>query len=84
MIGNYNYRIRIGGTTSVPTLNEWRVIAMSFNCKSQDRYDHKGKWVSLLYYDGSAKGVNNSDEQLTNSSETVAEFERTFLAAGTK
>ena len=57
---------------------------MSFNCKSQDRYDHKGKWVSLLYYDGSAKVVNNSDEKLTNLSDTVAEFERTFLEAGTK
>lgn len=80
VVGNYNYRIKTGGTTPLPTL----VIAMSYNCKSQNRYDHTGKWVSLLYYDGSARGVNNSDGKLTNLSDTDEEFERTFLEAGTK
>jgi prepilin-type N-terminal cleavage/methylation domain-containing protein len=84
VIGNYNYRMKTGGTASVPTSSGGQVAAMSFNCTSQDRFDHKGEWVSLLYYDGSAKGVNNSDGKLTNLSDTVEEFERTFSEAGTK
>ena len=84
--GDYIYRATSGGTELIYSskINMGKVMVMSYNCASQNRYDHNGKWVSLLHYDGSMGGVDNSDGKLTAAGPGEPDYSNIFLEAEKK
>jgi len=57
---------------------------MDCNVASAGKYNHRGRFVNILFTDGHVKGVPDTGGILTLAEESAAEYERVFLEADKK
>ena len=54
---------------------------MDCNIASEGKYNHRGRFVNVLFTDGHVKGIPDSAHALTLEEKSSAEYARVFLEA---
>jgi prepilin-type processing-associated H-X9-DG protein len=57
---------------------------MDCNLADTGKYNHRGTFVNILFFDGHVKGAPDTGKKMTLLSESREEFERVFLEANEK
>jgi len=72
----YVYRPEIEGQQS-------GVVAflMDFNLRAEEKFNHKGKFVNILFSDGHISGVVDNNQSLSFDNDSIEEYKRVFLEA---
>lgn len=57
---------------------------MDFNLSSEEKYNHKGIFLNILFSDGHVKGIPDRERTLTLNDRVQSEYQRVFLQGDEK